>query len=463
MTMYAQVLLVAALAWGAFSFGAVYPWAYWPLIAAAVPVSLVGLSMGVYNAETPTGLRWLTCSLGAFLIAGLAQLVPVPLRLLGWVSEEAVHVIPRLNLAVAAGQVSSHPLSIAPSLTRIGLVLFASNALLVLGCARLFSVGGARRVAEGLVVVGVVLALVGIVQKPLFGGVIYGFWTPLKGGTPFGPFVNRNHFAGWMLMGLPMTLGLVCGDIARALRGVKPNWHARLVWCGSPDASKLVLLAAGATVMALSLVLTMSRSGIAAIALAIVIMGGFVVRHQRTGRRAVAIAYLLVLVVAVGAWAGVDAIASSFARADWNTFDNRRGAWADAIGIASKFPATGTGLNTYGVATLFYQQHDLSKHFDEAHNDYLQLVAEGGLLLSIPAALCVGSFILAVRRRFIEETSTSAYWLRVGAVTGLTAIALQETVDFSLQVPGNAALFAVMCAIALRSSPRRHDSAELCG
>lgn len=91
----------------------------------------------------------------------------------------------------------------------------------------------------------------------------------------------------------------------------------------------------------------------------------------------------------------------------------------------------------------------------EAHNDFLQLAAEGGLLLTIPALLCAGAFIAAVRRRFNEETSVRTYWLRVGAVTGLTAIALQETVDFSLQMPGNAALFAVLCAIALHSMPQR--------
>src|SRR4029077_10276375 len=110
------------------------------------------------------------------------------------------------------------------------------------------------------------------------------------------------------------------------------------------------------------------------------------------------------------------------------------------------------GLNTYGVATLFYQQHDLAQYYAQAHNDYLQLAAEGGLLLLVPAAACVVAFITAVRRRFKEETSTSGYWVRVGAVTGLAAIALQETVEFSLQMPGNAVLFAVLCGIALHDS-----------
>ena len=242
-----------------------------------------------------------------------------------------------------------------------------------------------------IAVVGVVMALAGIIQKPLFTGKIYGFWTPLQGGSPFGPFVNRNHFAGWMLMALPLTFGLLCGGVARAMRGVKPDWRDRLVWFSSREASGLLLAAAGAGVMALSLVMTMSRSGITALALAIVVMGAFVMRRQRTTRRAVAMGYLLLLVIVVVGWAGADAIASQFAQADWGEINGRRGPWADAIDVASRFPVAGTGLNTYGTAMLFYQQHELAKYFSAAHNDYLQLAAEGGVLLTIPA--------IAVRRR----------------------------------------------------------------
>jgi O-antigen ligase len=118
----------------------------------------------------------------------------------------------------------------------------------------------------------------------------------------------------------------------------------------------------------------------------------------------------------------------------------------------------GTGLNTYGVATIFYQQHDLAWHYNEAHNDYLQLLAEGGALLTIPALVCVGVFVPLVRRRFRDERSITSYWIRVGAVTGIGAIALQETVEFSLQMPGNAALFAVVCAIALHRAPERNKA-----
>jgi O-antigen ligase len=452
----AYVLIVAAVAWGAFAFGAVYPWAYWPLVVVAFAVGTTGLVMRPRESEgAPLRLTGLAVAFCGFLALGLLQLAPVPLTLLAAVSPEAMSVISQLDLVVAAGGADRHPFSIAPGLTAVGLVLFAANALLVLGCARLFSIRGPRRVAAAIPVIGVALALVGIVQSGLFTGKIYGFWTPLDRGNPFGPFVNRNHFAGWMLMALPLTLGLLCGGIARGMSGVKPAWRDRLLWFSSPDASRLILLSVAAMTMALSLLMTLSRSGILALGVAILVTGAFVVRRQSSGGRAVAVAYLILLMVVTVAWAGTDAIAARFMQTDWSGLSDRRGAWADAIDIASRFPVTGTGLNTYGVATLFYQRHDLARHYSQAHNDFLQLAAEGGLLLTIPAVVCLGFLIVGVRRRFMEESSTRSYWLRVGASTALLAIALQEMVDFSLQMPGNATLFAIICAIALHKTPAR--------
>ena len=52
------------------------------------------------------------------------------------------------------------------------------------------------------------------------------------------------------------------------------------------------------------------------------------------------------------------------------------------------------------------------------------------------------------------------WWLRAGAVTSLMAIACQESVEFSLQMPGNAALFAIVCAIALHRPPSAGRDAD---
>ena len=93
---------------------------------------------------------------------------------------------------------------------------------------------GSRTLVEALTAFGVVLAFVGIIQKPLYAGAIYGVWTLESGRMPFGPFVNRNHFAGWMLMALPLTLALLCRGIHRSMRGLRPGWRYKVLWFSSP-------------------------------------------------------------------------------------------------------------------------------------------------------------------------------------------------------------------------------------
>src|SRR5207245_3943913 len=91
--------------------------------------------------------------------------------------------------------------------------------------------------------------------------------------------------------------------------------------------------------------------------------------------------------------------------------------------------------------------------WDAAHNDYMQLLAEGGLLVTVPVAVALVLFVHHVGRRLrADHENPAALWLRLGAVVGLLAIALQELVAFSLQIPGVASLFALLCGIALHAS-----------
>jgi O-antigen ligase len=381
------------------------------------------------------------------------QLVPLPSAAVAAISPHALDLLRDLNPAVAAGVVTRHPLSVWPRDSVVALALYVSLALLLVGSARLFALTGVRRFVEALTIFGVLLALIGIVQKPLYSDSIYGIWTLERGRTPFGPFVNRNHFAGWMVMALPLTLALLSAGIDKGMRRLKPGWRYKVLWFSSPEASQLVLIAAAAVVMALSLMMTMSRSGITAFVLSLLMSGWFITQALDTrSRRMTAAACLMLLTIVVVAWTGPEAIVSRFSSGDWGEFNNRRGAWADAWSVARDFPLAGTGLNTYWAAALFYQRHELAFFFAQAHNDYLQLAAEGGLLLVVPALVCLAVFVRDVRREMRAQRGSTAWWLRAGAVTSLVAIAFQESVEFSLQMPGNAVLFAVVCAIACHRS-----------
>jgi O-antigen ligase len=108
---------------------------------------------------------------------------------------------------------------------------------------------------------------------------------------------------------------------------------------------------------------------------------------------------------------------------------------------------------------MVYQTGEKRLHYQEAHNEYLQIAVEGGLLIGVPALIAIGVFIRDVRRRFREAPKRgTTYWLRVGAAVGLVSIALQSLVEFSLQMPGNAALFAAVAAVALHRSPNLRPS-----
>lgn len=441
-----------AIAWGVLAFGAVYPWAYGPLLVAAASIGIVGLAR--CRTDVLATNRRTLVALVAIGLPVLAQLVPVPRDLLVAVTPHTDEMLRHIDLAYAAAP-GAHPISLEPAATLRALAFVACMGLFVLGLAGRLSRESAAGLVIGSIVLGVVVALVAIVQRSAASGLIYGFWKPQEGGIPYGPFVNRNHFAGWMVMVVSLSLGDLCERAAAVARQTLPDWRSRILWLSSPEASKLILLGAAVAVMSVALVLTLSRSGIAAFAVAIVVMGWFVRRDAASARRKLALgAYLAILVLVGIVAAGMGAIVQRFAAANWIELGDRRTAWTIALRIASDFPLAGAGINTFGHLSPVYTGNALPVHYGEAHNDYLQLAAEGGLLVCVPVAAALWLIVLEIRQRF-READRTAYWLRAGATTGALAMAFQEVVDFSLQVPGNAVCFAMLLAIAIhRPRPR---------
>ncbi len=356
-------------------------------------------------------------------------------------------------------------LSINPDATARALVLLVGMTLLLGGLTRLLNVTGARRLVGWIVAFGTALALFGIIQYAVlgdhaFGGMrIYGFWRPMNLlTTPFGPFVNKNHFAGWMLMGLPLALGLALGWAERAQQNGGHGWRHGLLWLSSPEGGKLQMAALATLLMGVSLLMTRSRSGIAGFVLSMTIAGVVVGKRFGTGRfRWLAMGALALLLVGVFTFAGAD-VADRFAS---GSVGLRRVIWRDSAAVLRDFPLVGTGLNSFGTAMLSYQTTQRDTHFQEAHNDYLQILVEGGLLVAVPAAVALVMLVRAIRRRFaMHQDDSMAYWRRVGATTGLVAIGLQSLVEFSLQMPGNAVFCVVLMAIALHEPPARSSSSR---
>ena len=200
--------------------------------------------------------------------------------------------------------------------------------------------------------------MIGVVQEALIDPLqplVYGFWEPLRGDNPFGPFINRNHFAGWMIMALPLVAGYSCALLAATWRPQR-NWKARLRWLKTVEASQVLPAMFCALLMGMALALTGSRLGVAGFAVAMLVFGYFAVRRLKERRARLLVGgYLFVIVIGAIAWAGTDMALARFTTARSDLPPGRLLAWRDALHIVTDFPWFGTGLGTFGEAMLVYQ------------------------------------------------------------------------------------------------------------
>jgi O-antigen ligase len=456
---------LASVSWGVLALGAVYPWAYWPVLWGAFITGLMGLHRG--PGVLPTLRQPLLLSALALCFAVMLQLIPLSPSVLQTISPsthafvQAYMTLPDEVVTTATnGTVSVRPagavqpLSLRPRATVTSLVFVLAFGLAIAGAATGLGAKDARHLASGLLVLGTIVAFIAILQRAMPDEQIYWLWERRYRNAAWGPFFNRNHFAGWMVMTISVGLGYFMAVCSRAMRGIE-GWRNRVLWLSSSEASGIVIAGIALAVMGFSLALTASRSGtICFIASMLVVCVSAMRKRSHTAmprqRRSLMVTYVACLAFFTVVWTAMPVIASRFS-ATGSPFSvgGRIEHWNDALQVARRFPVTGTGLNTFTFVTPFFKTSGAANS-DEAHNDYLQLAAEGGLLVGIPAIVLAVVFIREVRRRFdAGKHGLTSYWIRAGAVAGLVAMALQETVEFSLQLPGNAVMFTALCALAV--------------
>lgn len=455
MTIFSRVL-VATIAWGVLAFGSVYPWAYWPLALSAASLGLwAAVTTGAWSDQR---LRVLAFVLGLTGAAIALQLVPLPYDVVMALSPAVDSFLREYLLAYR--RPTAHALSIDPGFTAVALGLYVAFGALLFGLTRALRYMRLSWLATQLIGLGVALAVIGVLQKATIDPVqplVYGFWKPTYGGNPFGPFVNRNHFAGWMLMTIPVVAGYGISLFLAAARPRVGTWRTWSQWAVTVDASRFLLVAFAVVAMGMSLVLTGSRSGVASFAVVLGVLGYFIVtRASSKGKRVRAAAALSGLLAIAVLWAGLGETLARFARSSGDV-EGRVAAWRDSWQIVQDFPAFGTGLGTYGQSMLVYQTTGRDAIYLQAHNDFIQLAAEGGLLVLVPAMALLVVIIRAIWRRMTSgDDDLETSWIRAGAVAGLIGITTQSLVEFSLQMPGNTILFVVLAAIAMHRPSRSH-------
>lgn len=345
----------------------------------------------------------------------------------------ALFTIGLLQLIPLLGPISFDPYSTRFFLSRLGvyIIFFAACLTFINTESRL------NRIMTSVVAFGGFIAFVGILQRLATPEGIFGIReTPQA--VPFGPFVNQHHFATLMQMTGGCALALLFDRKARRERRI--------------------LLAAAFIVMAAATIMTSSRGGLLALAgvAAFVTALHFITRknkglenRQKLAIAAVAIGLpvlILGLVLFVG---GGDALLRGVGAVNPNAdvSSGRLHFWSVALRVFMHNPLLGCGFDALAVAFTRHDTWTGILRIDQAHNEYIQMLAEGGLA----ALACVIAFIYLLFRASLGLIRTSTgpgRYITIGALAGCFGVIVHSLFDFPLRTHANTFVFLLLCAIA---------------
>jgi O-antigen ligase len=357
-------------------------------------------------------------------------------------------LLPLLALClVALGQILFHGTASLYD-TRLELQLLLTYAIV------LFLAGQAFRTADhwrGFVwfamFFGFLVAIFGILQHLTFNGKLYWFREMHYGGIPFGPYVNRNHFAGFAELVIPVALvPLVLGKVRRE------RWLAVAIFALLPI---------------VALFLSASRGGIVSFAAEIGVLILVVVLRRAGGRHVLAGGVVLLLAFMLVSWLGVRQILERFSSMQSLevTVGKRATMRQDAWHIFRDHPWTGTGLGTLPIVFPAYETQYDGKIVNHAHNDYLEMLADTGLVGALCCTAFLGVLFFYSLKHLLLTDKSFAAALHLSGLVACCGMLVHSLVDFNLHMPGNALLFFLMAHLAtaqiLQSPSKGHSRSKV--
>jgi len=277
---------------------------------------------------------------------------------------------------------------------------------------------------------GFVVCTFGILQHLTFNGKIYWFREMRFGGIPFGPYVNRNHFAAFAELLIPIPLvPLLIGKVRRE----------RLFVVGL-----FTVLQIGA------LLLAASRGGIASFAVELLVLAAWLAMRRPGGKQLLAGGAIVLVVVLLISWLGVRQITQRFSAMQSLeiTTGKRASMRSDTWRMFLDHPVLGTGLGTIQVVFPPYETLYDGKIVNHSHNDYLEALAETGILGGLCCVWFLGVFFAHAVPRFAPANRSFTAALQFSAFLGCLGFLVHSFWDFNLHIPANAALFFVWSYMA---------------
>lgn len=344
---------------------------------------------------------------------------------------------------------NAFPISLEPGKTM-------DRAMLTLACfAMVMLMHGLINSRRRLVQFFYVLVLSGVFQA-FFGtmmvltGVEYLFFVPKESyiGNATGTFVNRNHLAGYLEMTLPIGIGLLFGS-RKAAYEVRRNWRGVLAYVLQMLLSPIAILRCLLIVMVIGLLMTHSRMGNASFFNALLITSAIAIFSARQFRRpgfiAVIFSIIAVDILLLGSLFDLEHIVNRIESTGLD-HETRDEVVQSVLQMIPDFWIAGTGAGTFAYVFPKYSQFT-GLFYDFAHNDYLQIFVELGLIGCISLAVLVISGLLNAWSLLRRTDSGLLSGIGFASLMGTISLLIHSSVDFNLQVPANILLFVMLLAL----------------
>src|SRR6266566_1214297 len=346
---------------------------------------------------------------------------------------------PLLGLwGVAAVQLAAR-ITVYPFLTRIELLKYTALLLLFFLCAQSYrTLEHWHGFVWFLLILGFGVSVFAILQHFTFNGKLYWVRELRYGGIPFGPYVNRNHFAGLAELLIPPGLAIL---ILRAERR---------------DQLPLVVLFTLFPIGALFL--SASRGGIMSFLAEIGLLAILLLFRRRERKELVAAGLLVVLGIALVSWLGIGRALERFASykslevTEGRRIEMLHGTWR----IFLDHPIAGTGLGTLQDVFPLYETIYDGLIVNHSHNDYAEALAETGVI----GGLCGLAFLVLLVwtgwKNIVAEKEVMNLAYHAGALVACFGLLVHATVDFNFHIPSNALIFLLQAALATSPALRLH-------
>jgi O-antigen ligase len=322
-------------------------------------------------------------------------------------------------------------LSTVPFLTKIEILKFSALGILLFLAVQAFeTLEHWQGFVWFLLALGFAVSLFGILQYFTFNGKLYWVRELRYGGVPFGPYVDRDHFAGLIELIAPMGLSIL---VLRAF----PR-----------DRTPLLLVLATLPIGALFL--AASRGGIVGFFLELGLVMILVFLRRRGRNQLFAGAVVLLLAGALVAWLGVGPVLERFAtyRTLEVTETRRIEITRDSWQIFLNHPVVGTGLGTLQEVFPRYATVYDGLVINHTHNDYVEGLAETGLIGGILGVTFLVILFRETWSRLASAKDSMDLAFHIGAFAACCGLLTHSFVDFNLHIPSNALLFLLQAALA---------------